>query len=282
MKTYRAIAALLLTAAVSVPSALAEPTVEVIPRSEVKFQPLNPARGDSSPKAGVLWGDIKKNVASGAIIEFVDGFSSPPHIHNITYRAVVISGKVHNDDPKAEKMWMEPGSFWTQPAGEIHITAAKAGENAVAFLEIFEGPYLVRPASQSFVSTEQPVNIASDNVVWLNAADIGWLNSKDTPPQSDGAKVAFLWGDVNNDTQNGTFLELPKGYAGTLRGNDAWLRAVLIQGQLTHRSKQGEKDLSPGSYFAGKGNAAHEMICKDGDDCLLYVRTSGRYVLGGR
>lgn len=57
-------------------------------------------------------------MASGSLVTFVDGFQSPPHIHNITYRAVVIRGRIHNDDPEAARLWMEPGSYWTQPAGE--------------------------------------------------------------------------------------------------------------------------------------------------------------------
>lgn len=279
MKVCRTLAVWLLAIAAGTQSAWAEPIIEVIPRTEVAFQPLNPLRGDSSPKAGVLWGDIKKNVASGAIIEFVDGFSSPPHIHNITYRAVVISGMVHNDDPKAEKMWMEPGSFWTQPAGEIHITSAKQGARAVAFLEIFQGPYLVRPAAQSFDNGERPVNLAKDNIVWLKTSDIKWLNTSPGAAQSEGAKVAFLWGDLNTRRQNGTFLKLPGGYSGKLLGNDTWLRAVLIKGNLTHTSSAGAKDLGPGSYFAGKSNAEHTLACKQGDECLIYVRTRGRYAL---
>ena len=79
-----------LTIAMAVASgaALAEQSVEVVARPEVKLQPLNPLRGDASPKAGVLWGDIKKDLSTGTLIEFADGFCSPPHIHNITYRAV--------------------------------------------------------------------------------------------------------------------------------------------------------------------------------------------------
>ncbi len=45
---------------------------------------------------------------------------------------------------------MGPGSFWTQPAGQTHITAAGEGGKATAFLEIMEGPYLVRPPDASF------------------------------------------------------------------------------------------------------------------------------------
>ncbi|MEM6756041.1 MAG: DUF4437 domain-containing protein, partial [Planctomycetota bacterium] len=81
-------------------------TVEVIPASEVNWTALNPARGDESPKAATLWGDRGADEATGFLVEFVDGFSSPPHIHNVTYRGVVISGLVHNDDPDAATMWM--------------------------------------------------------------------------------------------------------------------------------------------------------------------------------
>ncbi len=279
MRIWRTFAAVLLAMATAAHSAWAEPIVEVIPRAEVDFQPLNPLRGDASPKAGVLWGDIKKNVPSGAIIEFVDGFSSPPHIHNITYRAVVISGMVHNDDPKAERMWMGPGSFWTQPAGESHITAAKAGARGVAFLEIFQGPYLVKPAAQAFDNGERPVNVARENIVWLETSDIRWLTPVSAAAQAEGAQVAFLWGNVNKNTQNGSFLKLPSGHSVKLRGNDAWLRAVLIAGQLIHTSSDVARHLTPGSYFAGKGKAEHTMSCKEGDECLIYVRTRGRYAL---
>ena len=265
---------LLLFLAITSP-AHAQATLEVTPRSEVMFKPLNPARGDASPKAGALWGDLRKDAASGAIIEFVDGFSSPPHIHNVTYRAVVISGMVHNDDPEAETMWMGPGSFWTQPAGESHITSAKPGARAVAFLEIFKGPYLVRPASKAFDNGERPVNLATDNVVWLNTSDISWLNAGETAAQdaNTSAQVAFLWGDFNGNRQNGSFLKLPAGYAGTLRGNDEWLRAVVIRGQLTHKSPDGPKTLAPGSYFGGAGKTVHDLTCDTADECLVYVRT---------
>ena len=94
------------------------PGNELVKGSDVKFVPLNPARGQLSPKAGKLLGYIRADVPSGILVKFAHGFESPPHIHNITYRAVVISGVVHNDDPAAEKMWMESGSFWPQPLGE--------------------------------------------------------------------------------------------------------------------------------------------------------------------
>ena len=160
-------------------STAAGPTNEVILASEVDWEQLNPARGDKSPKAATLWGDRRGPVPTGFLAKFVDGFSSPPHIHNITYRAVVISGAIHNDDPAAAKMWMSPGSFWTQPKGEIHITAAK-GSNTIALVEIDKGPYLVLPKEQAFDSGERPINLDASNIVWV---DVPGISSSSSGPR---------------------------------------------------------------------------------------------------
>ncbi len=160
--------------ALTATTALAASDVDIVSPSGIEFVPLNPARGDAAPQAGVLWGDIRKDVPTGAIIRFKPEFSSPPHIHNITYRAVVIEGSVHNDDPDAANMWMGPGSFWTQPAGLNHITSA-GEDGATIFLEILEGPYLVKPEKDAFRNGEQPINIADGNLVWLGQDDMQWI-----------------------------------------------------------------------------------------------------------
>jgi hypothetical protein len=84
-----------LTTLVAVHSAHAGGSREVVLTSEVEWEKLNPARGDKSPQAATLWGDRKGTVSTGFLAKLVDGFSSPPHIHNATYRAVVISGSIH-------------------------------------------------------------------------------------------------------------------------------------------------------------------------------------------
>ncbi|GAB5469714.1 MAG: DUF4437 domain-containing protein [Rhodospirillales bacterium] len=260
--------------------ALAERSAEVVAKSEIELQPLNPLRGDASPKAGVLWGNIKENVPTGTLIEFSEGFSSPPHIHNVTYRAVVIAGAVHNDDPAAAPLWMGPGSFWTQPAGEIHITAAKAGRRATAFLEILEGPYLVRPAKDEFDNGERPMNLEARNIVWLDASDISWIDTSEKSTTAAAPQVAFLWGSPEDGRKNGSFLKLPVGFSGNLRGNSAWLRVVLIAGRAAHRlagAAASAVDLDPGSYFGSSGGAVHEISCTTGFACILYLSTEGRY-----
>lgn len=259
------------------------PQVEVVLRSELNFVPLNPARGDAAPQAGVLWGDIRKNMPSGVMLRFAAGFSSPPHIHNITYRGVVISGALYNGDETAVKKWMGPGSFWTQPAGEPHITAAGRNSGAIAFLEILEGPYLVQPSELAFDNGERPLNLEARNVVWLHASDVTWIDiGGQGTAVVERPRMAFLWGKPENGQKNGTFLKLQAGFdGGRLKGNGSQLRAVVISGQAVHRVAGHTKAnrLEPGSYFGSKGEIAHNLSCEAGSDCVIYVRTEGRYVL---
>lgn len=247
----------------------AEPVNEVILASEVKWEQLNPARGDKSPKAGTLWGDRKSTVPTGFLVKFVDGFSSPPHIHNITYRAVVISGGIHNDDPTASAMWMPAGSFWTQPKGEVHITAAKGSTN-VALVEIDKGPYLVLPTEKAFDSGERPINVDASNIVWVDPPGM--------PAAYNGPKVAYLWGNRQEGESNGTFLRLPAGFAGKIESDGSTFRAVVIKGQPRYQVSETEvKALEPGSYFSSKGTSTHQVSSNVEEESVIYIRTNGKY-----
>lgn len=221
---------------------------KIVPVSDVKWEKLNPLRGDKSPQAGTLWGNRKAEVPTGFLAKFVDGFSSPPHIHNATYRAVVISGLIHNDDPKAEKMWMPIGSFWTQPKGEVHITAAK-GKRNIALVEIDKGPYLVLHKENKFDSGERPVNIVANNLVWINPKGYKLKNSF--------PKIAYLWGNIKEGSPNGTFLKLPSNFSGQIASHQLSFKAVVIRGSIVH-NKLKEK-LEAGSYFSSKNEFNHQV-----------------------
>ena len=244
--------------------------MEVVLTSEVKWEQLNPARGDMSPKAGTLWGDRNGSGPTGFLVKFMDGFSSPPHIHNVSYRGVVISGLIHNDDPDAAKMWMPAGSFWTQPKGEVHITAARGSTN-VAYIEIEKGPYLVLPTEKAFDSGEKPVNVDASNIVWIDQPGM--------PASADGPKVAFLWGNPQDDQLNGTLVKLPAGFTGKIRSHGSTFHAVVIQGQPQYQmlSETDVKTLVPGSYFSSKGESVHQVSSKAGEESIIYVRTDGKF-----
>lgn len=249
----------------------AEQNSKVILASEIEWQKLNPARGEKSPKAGTLWGDRMAEVPTGFLAKFVDGFSSPPHIHNATYRAVVISGNIHNDDPDAAHMWMPAGSFWTQPKGEAHITAAKGSEN-IALVEIDKGPYLVMHREEAFDSGERPINVDASNIIWLD------LPGKSAA--SSNPKIAYLWGDYNSGKSYGTFLKLPAGYTANIQTIASEFHAVVIKGQLSYLAEPA-KQLEPGSYFGSTSEATHQVSSATDQKTVIYIRTDAKYNVTG-
>lgn len=252
-------------------SSLQATELTVLPFELVKWGHLNPARGDASPRAADLWGDRTSINPTGMLVRFNDGFSSPPHIHNVTYRGVVIRGCIHNDDPKAQKEWLPPGSFWVQPAGKAHITSAQ-GKDSLAYIEIDRGPYLVLSTNESFNSGERSINVDHSKHVWLNATDLTWL-----PNSNLDAKVSFLWGERDTGKHNGSLLKLPTGFSGTLQGNGTILHAVIIKGQLN--VSQAKDILSPGSYFCIKNKQAVNISTRLENDAILYIRSDGQYAL---
>lgn len=245
---------------------------ELVLTSDVEWTHLNPKRGDLAPKAGTLWGDRKGTEATGFLLKPNDGFSSPPHIHNVSYRGVVISGVLHNDDPEAAKMWMPAGSFWTQPKGEVHITAAE-GSYTLAYIEIEEGPYLVLPKEEHFDSGERPVNVDESNIVWLNATDVEWVES-----DANAAKVTFLW-DEEESNLSGSLIKLPSGFKGDIVSQGESFKAVVIKGEPDYKShdQTSQKVLTPGSYFASTSGGSHRLSNNGQGEVILYVRSNGKY-----
>jgi hypothetical protein len=246
----------------------AEPTKEVVLASEINWRQLNPARG-KSPQAGTLWWDRQGAVPTGFLAKFVDGFSSPPHIHNVTYRAVAIRGYIHNDDPDDADMWMSAGSFWIQPKGEVHITSAKS-DTSIALVEIDKGPYPVLPVEKAFDSGERAINVDASNIVWVD------LPGGSTLPS--GPKVAYLWGSLQRGQANGTFVKLPTGFEGKIVSRGLLFRAVVIKGAPHYQVSETKiQRMEPGGYFSTKGAAADHTLSIVGDECVIYIHTNGNY-----
>ncbi|WP_405200073.1 DUF4437 domain-containing protein [Christiangramia sp. LLG6405-1] len=236
--------------------------------SDIKWEKMNPARGDQSPLAGTIWGDRKVDVATGYIGKFKDGFSSPPHIHNVTYRAIVMNGLIHNDDPEAEKMWMPTGSFWTQPAGASHITAAK-GKASMAYIEIDHGPYHVKPVEESFQNKERPVNLDISNVVWLDHTATNWISGNSL------AQLSFLW--KNTQDIQGILIHLPENYHGEILSDGEVFTGIVISGNIGYQMP-GEKALTQldrGSSFSSTTRSSHKINTTA--EVLLYIRTNAKF-----
>lgn len=254
-------------------SATAAPQSTLVTAEQVEWGYLNPLRGDKSPGAANLWGDRTKNMATGMLVRFKKGFSSPPHIHNISYRGVVIKGLMHNDDPTAGKMWMPAGSFWTQPAGEDHITAANDRENMI-YLEIDSGPYLVKPSKEHFDNGEAPINMHADNMVWQSVES---SPAKTKTPLALEIEKVNLWGSTKNGELGGSLIRIPARFKLDLKASANEFRAVVITGDLNYQStEQSEsKKLSVGSYFSSQGQFNHAIEATS--PTVVYIRDNGDY-----
>lgn len=262
-------AMVLSTSLVGTAALAAQTASKVVAANDIEWGYLNPLRGNKSPGAADLWGDRTKNTATGMLVRFNKGFESPPHIHNITYRGIVIEGAMHNDDPSAEKMWMPAVSFWTQPAGENHTTAANGSTNLI-YLEIDSGPYLVQPSSKHFDNGERPLNLHKNNLVWLNDGELHDINAT-------GVSSTYLWG--NTADMNGSMVKLPAGFKGTIGTQASEFRAVVIAGEVDYQSVEvtSPVSLNAGSYVESTGIFNHQLVNKSQQETIIYIRTNSAY-----
>lgn len=203
------------------------------------------------------------------LVRFNKGFESPPHIHNITYRGIVIEGLMHNDDPTSAKMWMPTGSFWTQPAGEDHTTSANGDTNLI-YLEIDTGPYLVKPSKEQFDNGERPLNVHKDNIVWLGNNDLHNINV-------EGVKSTYVWESTADI--GGSMVKLPSDFKGSIETTATEFRAVVISGSIEYTSDDMKKSqrLAPGSYVESVGGFSHEIINNSNSEAIIYIRTNSPY-----
>ncbi|MCF2948019.1 DUF4437 domain-containing protein [Paraglaciecola aquimarina] len=247
-----------------------KPVSKLVPAADINWGYLNPLRGDKSPGAADLWGDRTKNVATGMLVKFNKGFSSPPHIHNISYRGVVIKGAMFNGDPNAKSIWMPTGSFWTQPAGENHITAANESENLI-YLEIDSGPYLVKSPAEQFDNGERPINLHQSNMVWLDQTYMKPIVGQDI-------EITLLWGSPKSGSLAGTMLKIPAGFSGVITTPATEFKAIVIKGEIDYQSTEtaSTKSLTAGSYFSSTSQFKH-VISNVKEPTLVYVRSNQMY-----
>lgn len=248
--------------------------LDIVLAENINWGYLNPLRGDKSPGAANLWGDRTTDTATGMLVRFKQGFSSPPHIHNISYRGIVIDGLLHNAHPDNDKNWMTTGSYWTQPAGHNHITAANGATNLI-YLEIDNGPYLVQPSKSQFNNGEHPINVHESNMVWLQQAESALINSKN-------AALTHLWQSHDAEPKavptHGVLVKLSPDFSGKLASGSQGLRAVVISGALvisetvahSAQHENAQHTLLPGSYFRSSGKS--KISLKTNTETLLYIR----------
>ncbi|MEO1279636.1 MAG: DUF4437 domain-containing protein, partial [Planctomycetota bacterium] len=198
--------------------------------------------------------------------------------------------------------WMAPGSYWTQPEGEVHITSARSGVpigermggggdgERIAYIEIRSGPYLVRPAAEAIDTGERAINVHAANLVWLDASTTSRIELPRGVPPADGPRIAYLWGDPQDKLPGGALVELPPGMRVSVASGDPMMRLVVITGRPMIHLANERLELEPGSYVgprtsgdarrdAGSGASASLSIAEDGQTAWVYVRCAGPFTV---
>ena len=101
-----------------------------------------------------------------------------------------------------------------------------------------------------------------------------WVESRPPSAPADDAKIAFLWGNPEDEGPSGILVKLRAGSTGVMRGNHSIYRAVVIQGSPAYHAVDGSDPtiMRPGSDFDSNGASAR-VSCESREDCILYVRT---------
>tara|TARA_R110002050_G_scaffold9504_1_gene33345 strand:- start:499110 stop:499544 length:435 start_codon:yes stop_codon:yes gene_type:complete len=130
--------------------------------------------------------------------------------------------------------------------------------------------YLVQTTENAFDNGEKRVNIDKSNMVWFGSSDNARISRIN-------AKTASLWGDTTEGSLHGSMLKLPAAFKGKIRTNANQFRVRVIRGTLSYQHNKETKELEPGSYFGSRGDFAHPMYIKNGQESMLYIRSNGRY-----
>lgn len=180
----------------------------------------------------------------------------------------MIDGLVHNDDPAEPNLWLPAGSYWTQPAGDVHITSAQGSYN-IALIEINQGPYLVKPVEEAFDNGETMIRVPGTDVQWTEL------------PGAPNVKKVHLWNASEDGALKGTLIRLPQGFSGTLETTSPSFQAVVIQGNLVYDQNNNgtTQALAPGSMFSSTGSSQHRITACEQSDCVIYLRSNDQFTV---
>ena len=93
------------------------------------------------------------------------------------------------------------------------------------------------------------------------------------------AEVALLWGDLREESLNGSFVRLSAGYSGSLSNLSGMLRSVVVRGDLEHSVPDATETsvIGPGGFFESSAGLDHRVSCRADVACVIYVRTRGKF-----
>ncbi len=102
---------------------------------QVDYQPLNPARGDASPQAGTLWGDLDDGGLSASFVKLPAGHTSDLSVESDRLRAVIVDGAlIHSVAGLETQSELGAGGFFESDAGVPHALACHPESDCLVYV----------------------------------------------------------------------------------------------------------------------------------------------------
>lgn len=227
-------------------------SVSIIEEADVGFTEISPFATFGSAQGNFGEG------AHGTFGIFGAGEASPPHTHGGEYYAVVIEGEMNNPfgtetDPPA----LAPGSFWSVPANDEHVTACLTPESECRF-------FFHANSAFDFVQIDAATQDRSSAAASVPAADL------DFESLSPFAAAATVWGDPDSGPY-GSIVRLDAGDdTGELAQRNQFT-LVPMTGDLSITSRDTTDDVAIGALLEAEPNLVHSLSCSSGEACTFYV-----------
>lgn len=230
--------------------------IDIVTPDDLTFTQIAPFARFSSAKGDFTTGEHATLGVFGA------GAASPPHTHSGSYYGVVLAGDMNNPfGTEASPPSLAPGSFWSVPGDEQHVTACLDPDGECTFFfhaadafDFFVIDGLTEPRSAE-ASSVPVANLVFDDIEGY-----------------DGA--ATMWGDRATGP-HGTILRIEAGEEADDLIHRHGFGLVPMTGSLTIESDDTEADLPVGSLVDAEANSEHELECEGDEDCLVYLFSDG-------
>lgn len=230
--------------------------VEIVRDGDVAFVEISPFARFASAQ-----GDFGSG-AHGTFGIFGEGATSPPHTHTETYYGVVLSGQMNNpfgteDAPPT----LTPGSFWSVPADEQHVTACLSPDQECRF-------FFHSGSAFDFLPIDELTEPRGDDA---RAIPVGELDFERFRPYAGAAEV---WGDPDTGPFGLIARARTRSFVRWSTHREAFTM-VPVAGRSFIISPSGVARVSAGDLIEVGANTPHALVCQRGDDCLYYLFGNG-------
>jgi len=243
----------------------ATPSGTILPAQDLPWRQDTAGHPEQTAR---LWGD-RGSGAAGVLVKVPGGWRSGARAYTSVQHVVLISGRwTHaiGGHGAAGNEVLLPGSYWLEPAGEVHEDRCEQGSECIVLVYAPDRVAAIAPVpgGQPAANTRQ-VGVP----VVLPASELKWVSQSPDVP----LRLAALW-SRRDEGHFGELVRMPSGFDSGRHAHTGNYYGVLVSGTWVHVEENGagaDQELGPGSYVMQPGRGMHTDRCKQGTDCILFI-----------